>query len=227
MTVSGLRRGRPAPPRGTLKTSMISSKTVESLTFPGVTTTAGAGHQHFQAASASTTRGGPTVGRGSGTATTSARAGANSGPPTPPSRAAPRASTRWTTGGRVRRRARGAPGRGVTASGGPPAPVNGWKKTPGPPLARPHQGPGNPGETSTPSRWPTPRTSRTATAGMVPIAAADPGPPDVAAARPPAIPGVRSTLEPLRGRLVTLTDRGRPRKLPDGRFTTRLGAACG
>jgi hypothetical protein len=34
--------------------------------------------------------------------------------------------------------------------------------------------------------------------------------------------GVRSKLEPLRGKLVRLTDRGRLRKLPDGRFTTRL-----
>lgn len=33
---------------------------------------------------------------------------------------------------------------------------------------------------------------------------------------------VRSKLEPLRGRLVRLTDRGWLRKLPDGRFTTRL-----
>ncbi|WP_071528946.1 hypothetical protein [Streptomyces mutabilis] len=33
---------------------------------------------------------------------------------------------------------------------------------------------------------------------------------------------VRSKLEPLRGRLVRLTDRGRLRRLPDGRFTTRL-----
>lgn len=40
MTASGLRRGRPAPDRGTLKASMTSSKTVESLTSPGVTTTA-------------------------------------------------------------------------------------------------------------------------------------------------------------------------------------------
>ncbi|WP_317447636.1 hypothetical protein [Streptomyces collinus] len=33
---------------------------------------------------------------------------------------------------------------------------------------------------------------------------------------------VRSKLEPLRGRLVRLVDRGWLRKLPDGRFTTRL-----
>ncbi|MFK0259684.1 hypothetical protein [Streptomyces sp. NPDC090445] len=33
---------------------------------------------------------------------------------------------------------------------------------------------------------------------------------------------VRSKLEPLRGRLVRLADRGWLRKLPDGRFTTRL-----
>lgn len=40
MTASGLRRGRPAPVRGTLTPSMTSSDTVESLTLPGVTTTA-------------------------------------------------------------------------------------------------------------------------------------------------------------------------------------------
>ncbi|MFJ6048969.1 hypothetical protein [Streptomyces sp. NPDC092307] len=34
--------------------------------------------------------------------------------------------------------------------------------------------------------------------------------------------GVRSKLEPLRGKLVRLVDRGWLRKLPDGRFTTRL-----
>ncbi|MFJ8828067.1 hypothetical protein ACIREE_40900 [Streptomyces sp. NPDC102467] len=33
---------------------------------------------------------------------------------------------------------------------------------------------------------------------------------------------VRSKLEPLRGKLVRLTNRGWLRKLPDGRFTTRL-----
>ncbi|MFJ3725785.1 hypothetical protein ACIPYQ_24885 [Streptomyces sp. NPDC090045] len=33
---------------------------------------------------------------------------------------------------------------------------------------------------------------------------------------------VRAKLEPLRGRLVRLVDRGRLRKLPDGRFTTCL-----
>jgi hypothetical protein len=33
---------------------------------------------------------------------------------------------------------------------------------------------------------------------------------------------VRAKLEPLRGRLVRLADRGWLRKLPDGRFTTRL-----
>ncbi|MGW5398077.1 hypothetical protein [Streptomyces sp. NPDC003952] len=33
---------------------------------------------------------------------------------------------------------------------------------------------------------------------------------------------VRSKLEPLRGKLVRLVDRGWLRKLPDGRFTTRL-----
>ncbi|WP_318218999.1 hypothetical protein [Streptomyces sp. SCL15-6] len=33
---------------------------------------------------------------------------------------------------------------------------------------------------------------------------------------------VRSKLEPLRGRLVRLVDRGWLRKLPDGRFTARL-----
>ncbi|MGW1601402.1 hypothetical protein [Streptomyces eurythermus] len=33
---------------------------------------------------------------------------------------------------------------------------------------------------------------------------------------------VRSKLEPLRGKLVRLTDRGWLRKTPDGRFTTRL-----
>ncbi|MET8113872.1 hypothetical protein [Streptomyces prasinus] len=33
---------------------------------------------------------------------------------------------------------------------------------------------------------------------------------------------VRSKLEPLRGKLVGLVDRGWLRKLPDGRFTTRL-----
>ncbi|MFF3129678.1 hypothetical protein ACFVRD_47670 [Streptomyces sp. NPDC057908] len=33
---------------------------------------------------------------------------------------------------------------------------------------------------------------------------------------------LRSKLEPLRGRLVRLVDRGWLRKLPDGRFTTRL-----
>lgn len=33
---------------------------------------------------------------------------------------------------------------------------------------------------------------------------------------------IRSKLEPLRGRLVGLTARGWLRKLPDGRFTTRL-----
>ncbi|PWI08836.1 hypothetical protein DIZ27_20535 [Streptomyces sp. NWU339] len=33
---------------------------------------------------------------------------------------------------------------------------------------------------------------------------------------------VRSKLEPLRGKLVRLTDRGWLRELPDGRFTTRL-----
>ncbi|MFD7686429.1 hypothetical protein [Streptomyces sp. NPDC059781] len=33
---------------------------------------------------------------------------------------------------------------------------------------------------------------------------------------------VRSKLEPLRGKLVRLADRGWLRKLPDGRFTTRL-----
>lgn len=32
----------------------------------------------------------------------------------------------------------------------------------------------------------------------------------------------RSKLEPLRGRLVRLTDRGWLRKMPDGRSTTRL-----
>ncbi|MEU9775284.1 hypothetical protein [Streptomyces sp. NPDC047968] len=34
--------------------------------------------------------------------------------------------------------------------------------------------------------------------------------------------GVKSKLEPLRGKLVRLVDRGWLRKLPDGRFTTRL-----
>ena len=34
--------------------------------------------------------------------------------------------------------------------------------------------------------------------------------------------GVRGKLEPLRGKLTKLADRGRLRKLPDGRFTTRL-----
>ncbi|MFI2214788.1 hypothetical protein [Streptomyces sp. NPDC020141] len=34
--------------------------------------------------------------------------------------------------------------------------------------------------------------------------------------------GVRAKLEPLRGKLVRLVDRGRLRKLPDGRLTTRL-----
>ncbi|WP_199826846.1 hypothetical protein [Streptomyces sp. WM6378] len=33
---------------------------------------------------------------------------------------------------------------------------------------------------------------------------------------------VRSKLEPLRGKLVRLTDRGWLRKMPDGQFTTRL-----
>ncbi|WP_239091970.1 hypothetical protein [Streptomyces sp. SID14478] len=33
---------------------------------------------------------------------------------------------------------------------------------------------------------------------------------------------VRSKLEPLRGKLVRLVDRSWLRKLPDGRFTTRL-----
>lgn len=33
---------------------------------------------------------------------------------------------------------------------------------------------------------------------------------------------VRAELEPLRGRLVRLVGRGWLRKLPDGRFTTRL-----
>ncbi|MEU9331501.1 hypothetical protein AB0D91_48880 [Streptomyces canus] len=33
---------------------------------------------------------------------------------------------------------------------------------------------------------------------------------------------VRAKLEPLRGKLVRLVDRGWLRKLPDGRFTTRL-----
>ncbi|MDN3258783.1 hypothetical protein QWJ26_02965 [Streptomyces sp. CSDS2] len=33
---------------------------------------------------------------------------------------------------------------------------------------------------------------------------------------------VRSKPAPLRGKLVRLVDRGWPRKLPDGRFTTRL-----
>ncbi|MER7000503.1 hypothetical protein [Streptomyces sp. NPDC000410] len=33
---------------------------------------------------------------------------------------------------------------------------------------------------------------------------------------------VRARLEPLRGKLVRLADHGRLRKLPDGRFTTRL-----
>ncbi|MEU9624352.1 hypothetical protein ACIODT_38575 [Streptomyces sp. NPDC088251] len=33
---------------------------------------------------------------------------------------------------------------------------------------------------------------------------------------------VRGKLEPLRAKLVRLTDRGWLRKLPDGRFTTRL-----
>ncbi|MER5996296.1 hypothetical protein [Streptomyces viridosporus] len=33
---------------------------------------------------------------------------------------------------------------------------------------------------------------------------------------------VRVKLEPLRGKLVKLVDRGWLRKLPDGRFTTRL-----
>ncbi|MCF3105718.1 hypothetical protein IPZ58_29600 [Streptomyces roseoverticillatus] len=33
---------------------------------------------------------------------------------------------------------------------------------------------------------------------------------------------VRGKLEPLRGKLVRLADRGWLRKLPDGRFTTRL-----
>ncbi|MFF3488878.1 hypothetical protein ACFYXC_37265 [Streptomyces sp. NPDC002701] len=33
---------------------------------------------------------------------------------------------------------------------------------------------------------------------------------------------VRGKLEPLRGRLARLVDRGWLRKLPDGRFTTRL-----
>jgi hypothetical protein len=34
--------------------------------------------------------------------------------------------------------------------------------------------------------------------------------------------GVRGKLEPLRGKLSKLADRGWLRKLPDGRFTTRL-----
>ncbi|MFC8274400.1 hypothetical protein ACFUJR_18090 [Streptomyces sp. NPDC057271] len=34
--------------------------------------------------------------------------------------------------------------------------------------------------------------------------------------------GVRAKLEPLRSKLVRLVDRGWLRKLPDGRFTTRL-----
>ncbi|PCG87389.1 hypothetical protein CIB93_04355 [Streptomyces sp. WZ.A104] len=33
---------------------------------------------------------------------------------------------------------------------------------------------------------------------------------------------VKSKLEPLRGKLVRLTDRGWLRKLPDGRFTTHI-----
>lgn len=33
---------------------------------------------------------------------------------------------------------------------------------------------------------------------------------------------VKAKLEPLRSKLVRLVDRGRLRKLPDGRFTTRL-----
>ncbi|MCX4537676.1 hypothetical protein [Streptomyces sp. NBC_01669] len=33
---------------------------------------------------------------------------------------------------------------------------------------------------------------------------------------------VRAKLEPLRGKLVRLADRGWLRKLPEGRFTTRL-----
>ncbi|MFJ5048292.1 hypothetical protein [Streptomyces sp. NPDC088719] len=33
---------------------------------------------------------------------------------------------------------------------------------------------------------------------------------------------VRARLEPLRGKLVRLIDRGWLRKLPDGRFSTRL-----
>ncbi|MFI1865322.1 hypothetical protein [Streptomyces jumonjinensis] len=33
---------------------------------------------------------------------------------------------------------------------------------------------------------------------------------------------VRAELEPLRGKLIRMVDRGRLRKLPDGRFTTRL-----
>ncbi|QHA09330.1 hypothetical protein GQF42_00455 [Streptomyces broussonetiae] len=37
---------------------------------------------------------------------------------------------------------------------------------------------------------------------------------------------VRAKLEPLRGRLVRLVDRGWLRKLPDGRFTTRLEQAA-
>ena len=34
--------------------------------------------------------------------------------------------------------------------------------------------------------------------------------------------GVRGKLEPLRGKLTKLADRGWLRKLPDGRFSTRL-----
>ncbi|MEU0132419.1 hypothetical protein ABZ118_31630, partial [Streptomyces sp. NPDC006289] len=34
--------------------------------------------------------------------------------------------------------------------------------------------------------------------------------------------GVKSKLEPLRGKLIRLADRGWLRKQPDGRFTTRL-----
>src|SRR4051812_36032021 len=37
---------------------------------------------------------------------------------------------------------------------------------------------------------------------------------------------VRAKLEPLRSKLVRLVDRGWLRKLPDGRFTTRLGPAA-
>ncbi|WP_371641976.1 hypothetical protein [Streptomyces mirabilis] len=35
---------------------------------------------------------------------------------------------------------------------------------------------------------------------------------------------VRGAMEPLRGKPTKLADRGRPRKLPDGKFTARLGA---